>query len=139
MSEISRRTITKGAAWAVPVIVVGAPVPALAASTPGYVESLGGCKEPGKSQEDDWGYKCDLTVFAPVGSEVIFFGASAPNDPNAKIVSGKNLTTVESSQYHQVVISASNSANGTATIYYTINGVQGSVSVSITGFHPCKK
>lgn len=33
MSDVSRRNVAKGLAWSVPVIVVGAPAPAVAAST----------------------------------------------------------------------------------------------------------
>ncbi|MDO5681269.1 MAG: hypothetical protein Q4G46_00375 [Propionibacteriaceae bacterium] len=55
--SISRRTLAKGAAWAVPVIALSSQAPAFAAS-PGevYFQSLGiACKLPGASCEKDVG------------------------------------------------------------------------------------
>lgn len=47
---ISRRTIVKGAAWAVPAIAIAAPVPAFAGASQGTIELTGGaCKLPGNS------------------------------------------------------------------------------------------
>lgn len=48
-SGVSRRTVTKAMAWAVPVIAVASPVPAFAASKPIIPGFAGGtfCKHPG--------------------------------------------------------------------------------------------
>lgn len=47
---ISRRTVTKAMAWAVPAIAVAAPVPAFAASgTPPVITPGAACKAPGNS------------------------------------------------------------------------------------------
>lgn len=45
---ISRRTVTKAMAWAVPAIAVAAPVPAFASSGTVRVENAGACKSPGQ-------------------------------------------------------------------------------------------
>lgn len=53
--SVSRRTIAKGAAWAVPVIVVGAAAPVAAASVPPPVfDPAKFCKRPGSV--NDWAY-----------------------------------------------------------------------------------
>lgn len=53
---ISRRTVTKAMAWAVPVIAIAAPAPAFAAS-PGIISFTGaGCKLPGNSNDVYKGY-----------------------------------------------------------------------------------
>ena len=59
---ISRRTVTKAMAWAVPVIAVAAPVPAFAVSG-GIIEiANGGCKLPGNSQGIYKGYIFRMTA-----------------------------------------------------------------------------
>ncbi len=61
-SGVSRRTVTKAMAWAVPVIAIAAPVPAFAASG-GIIEiANGGCKLPGNSQGIYKGYIFKMTA-----------------------------------------------------------------------------
>ena len=57
-SGVSRRTVVKGAAWAVPVVAVASAVPAMAASPCEPVITFGGlsCKCPGQSTGDPWTY-----------------------------------------------------------------------------------
>lgn len=50
MSNYSRRTVVRGAAWSVPVIAVGAPIPAFAASQ--SCRPFAECKKPGSSQDN---------------------------------------------------------------------------------------
>ncbi|WP_309127664.1 hypothetical protein [Microbacterium sp.] len=45
---ISRRTVTKAMAWAVPAIAVAAPIPAFASSGTVTIQSAGACKSPGQ-------------------------------------------------------------------------------------------
>lgn len=47
-TDHSRRTIAKGAVWAVPTLLVGGAAPAFAASPPPYLTSVA-CKAPGES------------------------------------------------------------------------------------------
>ncbi len=65
---VSRRTVAKGVAWAIPAIPLVVNAPAYAAS-PGCV-TLGpdSCKYPGQSTNDPWGYNlvicntCDIPI-----------------------------------------------------------------------------
>lgn len=47
---ISRRTVTKAMAWAVPAIAVAAPIPAFASSGAVTITSAGACKAPGSGK-----------------------------------------------------------------------------------------
>lgn len=52
-SGINRRTVMKGAAWSVPVIMVATAAPAMAASPPVFVDAWGPfCKHPGENPND---------------------------------------------------------------------------------------
>jgi len=62
-SGISRRTVVKGAAWAVPAIAVAGAVPAMAASVlPCLAFTLGGasCKWPGSGES--WSYDISVEI-----------------------------------------------------------------------------
>lgn len=48
MSDFSRRTVVRGAAWSVPVIAIAGPVPAFAASL--RCHPVAECKQPGAGQ-----------------------------------------------------------------------------------------
>ena len=63
---VSRRTVTKGMAWAVPAIAIAAPVPAFAAASEGPLTLEGtGCKLPGNSNATYKGYAFNLTAQNP--------------------------------------------------------------------------
>lgn len=54
---ISRRTVVKGTAWAVPAVVIATPVPAFAGASQGTLTVTGtGCKLPGNSNDTYKGY-----------------------------------------------------------------------------------
>jgi len=58
-SGISRRTVVKGTAWAVPAVVVASAAPAMAAGASQCLTasfSPVSCKQPGGGQ-NDWGYR----------------------------------------------------------------------------------
>lgn len=153
MSEVQRRRVVQGAAWAVPTIIVGAAVPMAAASPPPPPEfsdtPKSGCKEPGQSQNIDWGYHVVFTLTASVSGTLCFTGVDAPGDPSATPIRlevagqtpgqcvelvGGVPTDVE------FVFGASNSANGTATLYVSFEGGEAvSPEFSFSGFNPCKK
>lgn len=59
---VSRRTVTKAMAWAVPVIAVSAAVPAYAASQVNITFLGGGCKLPGNSNPTYKGYAFLVSV-----------------------------------------------------------------------------
>ena len=65
-SGISRRRVTQGAAWSVPVIAIAAPVPAFAGASQGILQVEGtGCKLPGGSNATYKGYAFNLTATNP--------------------------------------------------------------------------
>ena len=65
-SGISRRRVTQGVAWAVPVIAIAAPVPAFAGASQGILTLEGtGCKLPGASNATYKGYAFNLTATNP--------------------------------------------------------------------------
>ena len=76
MSQYSRRTVVRGAAWSIPVVAVAANAPAFAASTnPPSVAGYTGCKTPGDPNGANCqGYLLNLTfnVDAPYTWTVVF-------------------------------------------------------------------
>ena len=59
---ISRRTVVKGTAWAVPAVVVATAAPAMAAGTSQCITATFGgnsCKQPGVGQ-NQWGYRLEF-------------------------------------------------------------------------------
>jgi hypothetical protein len=150
-SGISRRTVTKAMAWAVPVIAIAAPAPAFAASG-GILQFAGvGCKLPGNSNSIYKGYAFLLSV------------ENNTNDPiTLNIVSitldGNNLGTVRSVNLDTGTIQqnpfllpadtsapnvalltefAPNSQNGILTVVYTVNGgAQQTITVSVPSAPP---
>ena len=58
----SRRSVVKGAAWAVPAVVVAGAAPTVAASPPGLAFTGGACKLPGNSSSLFKGYVFELTA-----------------------------------------------------------------------------
>jgi hypothetical protein len=78
-SGISRRTVTKAMAWAVPVIAVAAPAPAFAASGPPPTICPGvGCKLPGAS--------CDGAVPGLDGTKGFIFPIRITNNDCCKSI-----------------------------------------------------
>jgi len=65
-SGVSRRTVTKAMAWAVPAIAIATPAPAFAASCIPSVTFNNGasCKCPGQSTNLGWGYYLTICVAA---------------------------------------------------------------------------
>jgi hypothetical protein len=83
----SRRTVVKGAAWAVPAVVVAGAAPAMAAS-PGIITFTGNaCKLPGNSQSIFKGYVFELkgnnvTGPMPFDAVVIIDSITVANTPD---------------------------------------------------------
>jgi hypothetical protein len=60
-TRVSRRTIAKGAAWAVPVVPLVAATPAYAATGDCIILGPESCKYPGQSEEEiPWGYELEI-------------------------------------------------------------------------------
>ena len=62
---VSRRTVTRAMAWAVPVIAVSAAVPAYAASQPILTGTGAACKLPGNSENLFKGYALGFAAANP--------------------------------------------------------------------------
>ncbi|MFY9714076.1 MAG: hypothetical protein WAK00_11440 [Microbacterium sp.] len=121
---ISRRTVTKAMAWAVPAVAVASTVPIAAASCiPEIFLGGGSCKCPGQSGGIPWGYflrVCAGGTSCPVGSLEIVI---------TKVVSNSGVVIWEGSQSLGVdgctIIegTSSNSANF-LDIHHTIDGIE---------------
>lgn len=74
--RISRRTIAKGAAWAVPIVPLVVATPAYASSGGGPVITVGdACKLPGNSCGNVFvkGYIFDVTISNPTNEDIYLF------------------------------------------------------------------
>lgn len=164
---VSRRTVTKAMAWAVPVVAVSAAVPAHAASQIMFDLNGNGCKLPGNSNSTYKGYAFALTIDnsstiaitvnitsitlngESLGATLLVDLASdiVTSDANPFVLApGADLTDAA-----LLTQNAANSANGTLTITYTVNGgtpivVSASVNAappingaSCTAFTPAEK
>lgn len=142
-SGVSRRTVTKAMAWAVPAVAVAATVPLAAASpcndynpeNPCPVTFTGlACKEPGNPKF----YRFQLIVSNPTGSPLLVTfdslnvnGVTKPVDPTSTTVPAhtQRTITIRGGLY-------ADSANGTATLNYTAGGVSGSTSTNFGDLPP---
>jgi hypothetical protein len=150
-SGISRRTVTKAMAWAVPVIAVAAPVPAYAASQIMFDFNGEGCKLPGNSNTIFKGYAFALSInnnsTVPITITItsitlngVSLGAtglvdldSASFDPNPFTLDpGEDVLNAA-----LVTQNAGNSSNGTLSITYTINsGTPTTVTATVDAAPP---
>lgn len=102
MSQYSRRTVVRGAAWSVPVIAVAAPIPAFATShepPPPVIDFGGACANTGASQKGCGTIKSlqvPLTLSNPGAEDIVFQITSmytcncttAPTGPGSGVYSG---------------------------------------------------
>jgi len=147
----TRRTIAQGAAWTVPVIAIGAPVPVMAASPPDIVfelDPLASCKYPGQSCGDfEFGYRLVFRVRSTLAVILFISQFTAPNGDTVSVlnVDGEpgpdgGIIANDTERDVAVVIGSENSANGTATI--TLTTSEGEVitrTVTISDFNPCSQ
>ncbi|UXW85213.1 hypothetical protein NFX31_13470 [Microbacterium azadirachtae] len=141
---ISRRTVTKAMAWAMPAVAVAATVPFAAASVcndynpenPCPISLAGvGCKLPGNSQSLYKGYAFRLTVSNPTGSPITINitsatldGASLGGVEVVNLADGSIKTNPFTVPAHTtyvaalLTVNAPNSSNGALSITYTVNG-----------------
>lgn len=141
---VSRRTVTKAMAWAVPAVAVAATVPYAAASpcndynpeNPCPVTFTGeACKEPGNPKY----YRFQLIVSNPTGSPLVVSFDSLTVNGVTKSPVDPTGTTVPAHTQRTITIRAglyADSANGSATLNYTAGGVSGSTSTSFNDLPP---
>lgn len=87
----SRRTVTRGLAWTVPVVAVATAAPAFAASCETFTFGAGSCKCPGQSNPTDpWGYWLVLCYNCPPGTTANDTGVATitgiRNTPNGALL-----------------------------------------------------
>lgn len=83
----SRRTIVKGAAWAVPAVAVAAAAPAMAASvicTGSFCLTSDFCKLPGESTDCSKGYKAPAKIQGQPYERILVATVSAQNQTPAE-------------------------------------------------------
>jgi hypothetical protein len=144
-SGISRRTVTKAMAWAVPVVAVAAPVPAFAGASQGTVTLTGeACKLPGNSSApyDTNGavYLFRVTNTTVNPGSVTFAKPSRSGSNNTNVVFsivrisgsgtcctllGDAITVAPNSNDLFALVTGGwdNSSNGTLTLPYAVGGV----------------
>ena len=89
---ISRRTLVKGTAWAVPAVAVASAAPAMAKSgAKPSVQVLNACKQPGASCEKDYGFLKGYTFLVRVSNSTaqdvyIYTSSTPPPAPNQALV-----------------------------------------------------
>jgi len=146
-SGISRRTVTKAMAWAVPAIAVAAPVPAFAAASQGIVTlNGGGCKLPGNSNPVYKGNVFRLQINNTTNSPItvtitgVFLngqnlGAFSVINLTGCTVLGASIPVGANSSLNNLAIrtaDAGNSENGTLTVTYTVTGMGGEMEAEST-------
>ncbi len=130
-SGVSRRTVVKGTAWAVPAVVVASAAPAMAAGTSQCVTATFGglsCKQPGQGQ-NDFGYRlqfcfantCSVDAVIHVTSVVSNTGNPIVQPVDVTINVPANTTTPVCAPVQDLVIYCSNSSANFLVVRFTVN------------------
>ena len=125
-SGISRRTVVKGTAWAVPAVVVASAAPAMAAS-PCLTASFGGnsCKQPGLGQNAD-GYALRICFTNNCASTVTITvtGVESKSSGVRKDISQGDITVTpgQTQCLANLVIYCSTNSGNFLFVYYKVNG-----------------
>ena len=124
MSNYSRRTVVRGAAWSVPVIAIAAPLPAFAASYPpviitGYTDAY---KCPGQSSggnNNSYTYIFEFTANGTVTSDQIAGLTVVINGQTFTVRYVNTVTSGGTTTLYVVTQASTNSADGTGTLSFT--------------------
>lgn len=153
---ISRRSITKGVAWAAPVVAVAAAAPIAAAShheppEPTEIPGLS-CKSPGQSAALGWGYYGAFTINNTTNAPITytftsFVAADGTNLSGIQVMSasstswaGEDATiTVPANTNATYWIRAygTDSSSTSFTVSYTVNGETFSTPFVYNSMKPC--
>ncbi|TQM63986.1 hypothetical protein [Humibacillus xanthopallidus] len=102
----SRRSVVKGAAWAVPAVAVAAAAPTVAASQGPLTFTGGACKLPGNANDIFKGYVFELSAY----------NAPGPNPvTGVTVITNVRINNVPVTGYQVVVYSGSTCTCGTCT------------------------
>ncbi|GAA1059029.1 hypothetical protein [Agromyces bracchium] len=125
---VSRRTVTKAMAWAVPAVAVAVNAPTAAASCiPNVIIGQNACKCPGQSTGDPWGYyltfTTDGTVCPDTTSEICVTNVEKAN--GSVFTPGPGVTFpicfTAGTETGQYLFNSTNSGNF-LEITYTVDG-----------------
>jgi hypothetical protein len=147
---ISRRTVTKAMAWAVPVIAVASAAPAFAASN-GIVQLTGaGCKTPGNGSGVYKGYAFQLTISNTTDNSVSIsnlsgtldgssLGSLAVLDLNTCTLVALPINVGPNTTLSNLALVSSlnpNSQNGSLVVSFTVSGQTGNATATASGLNP---
>jgi hypothetical protein len=142
---VSRRTVTRAMAWAVPVIAVAAAVPAYAASRPILQATGAACKLPGASGNLYKGYAIGFTADNPYNVPLVItidsiilngtsLGGTQIINLNGCVKLGDGTFLIPANtRYSNLVLLTKDSVNsqaGTLTVTYSIVGGPGGTVVA---------
>lgn len=125
-SGVSRRTVVKGTAWAVPAVVVATAAPAMAAS-PCLTASFGGssCKQPGLGQNAD-GYSLQI-CFTNNCTSAVTVTVTGVESKSSGVrenlsIGSINVPVGATVCYANPVIYCSTNSGNFLFVYYKVNG-----------------
>lgn len=139
----ARRTIVKGAAWAVPAVTIASAAPVMASSPQpcvgiACVDLTGqACKHPG---EPKWyHFEVCITNSSLTEDVTVTFDYMIVNGVTGTQTSPTGITVAPDTTVCTSVDSGlyDDSANGLATLYFSVDGVQGSASTGVNDLPPC--
>jgi hypothetical protein len=150
--RISRRTVAKGAAWSVPVLMMATATPAFATSPGGLVQISGaGCKLPGNSTNIYKGYAFNLVLnnssgTANVQISILSMTLGGQDLGQLAIVNLENCTTMSQpitivaggilQNLAIVTANAPSSQNGTLVANYQSDDGNGSTTATASDLGP---
>ena len=128
-SGSNRRTVVKGAAWAVPAVAVAAAAPAMAASPCLTAEFLGdSCKQPGSG--NDFGYRLQICFTNTCNREITITVTEVAANVGNPVVLAVNQTITIPANAEDVclpndVLYCSNSSANFINVSFTQQGQTG--------------
>jgi hypothetical protein len=134
-SGTNRRTVVKGAAWAVPAVAVASAAPAVAASPCLTAEFLGdSCKQPGSG--NNFGYRLQICFTNTCATSVTITVTQVAANVGNPVVTQVNQTITIPAGAEDVclpedVLYCSNSSANFINVSYTIQGQQGTLVAKV--------
>ena len=132
----TRRAVTRGAAWTIPVIAVATPAAALAASGSPTIVGHQQCKCPGNSHPNAPKTYIFQVEFDPAVSSFVINGSVTVNGVSYAVISTTQLSpTVWEFRFKAP---ASADLKGAVSFSYTADGVTQMAVYAIVGTPPCR-
>ena len=149
MSDFSRRTVVRGAAWTIPVVAIAANAPAYAASTdPPSPGAISACKDPGTGNCSGYRFVVPLNIqpgytWTITLTEVTIEGVDLTSATSQLLF--PNIDSTNSTLAFLTCTATDSASFKTVTIKYTATSSTGTytglgvTSLKITGINPCPK